>query len=321
VLGHRDELARHRRPTGRPRLRGDVCSDRLQGDRVAAGGDPGQHPLHRHPPEQLGAVEHLVRGHRHLTGAVGGADPGPSHRDSPPAQGDRASLRAVPGRAPVRIVPAARPAHRGHVGLHQLLHHLQFGTDREGEQLLARVGCDLVHRDAHLLGHGERSRVELGRLVLLGHSGPLSSGCLGGRPTPTARKASGRGPPPQFLRDPGQPPVQLRTAPRGRDPPADLRPQQSGRTQSPASPSPPGGLIDRGHQPNRHVRCWQSTGHRTEATGPQLYTPSKATARRSLSWGTRLPPARHASQPNRKMRLRLLAATCLWAAAAFMREF
>ena len=33
-------------------------------------------------------------------------------------------------------------------------HHLQPGTDRQGEQPLAQVGGDLLHRDAHLLGHG-----------------------------------------------------------------------------------------------------------------------------------------------------------------------
>ena len=43
-------------------------------------------------------------------------------------------------------------------------------------------------------------------LVVLLHSGPLSLGRLGGRPTPTARQVSGGGPPPQLPRDPGQPP-------------------------------------------------------------------------------------------------------------------
>src|SRR5882672_9653233 len=34
---------------------------------------------------------------------------------------------------------------------------------------------------------------------------PLLSVCLGGRPTPTTRQVSSGGPPPQLLRDPGQP--------------------------------------------------------------------------------------------------------------------
>jgi hypothetical protein len=35
---------------------------------------------------------------------------------------------------------------------------------------------------------------------------PLLLVCLGGRPTPTTRQVSSGGPPPQLLRDPGQPP-------------------------------------------------------------------------------------------------------------------
>jgi hypothetical protein len=34
---------------------------------------------------------------------------------------------------------------------------------------------------------------------------PLLLVCLGGRPTPTTRQVSSGGPPPQLLRDPGQP--------------------------------------------------------------------------------------------------------------------
>lgn len=81
-LGHRHELARHRGLARRLRLCGDVVSDRLQRDRVAAGRHPGQHRLHRHPPEQLGAVEHLVGGHRHLTAAIDRTDPGPGDRNA-----------------------------------------------------------------------------------------------------------------------------------------------------------------------------------------------------------------------------------------------
>jgi hypothetical protein len=135
-----------------------------------------EHPLHRHPAEPLGAGEQLVGRHRQLTAAVGGADPGTDHPDPPATEGDRAGLGAVPGRSSVRVVLAARPAHRGHVGLHQLAHHLQPGTDREGEQPLTHIGGDLIHRHTHLLGHGERTRLGRLPLVLLGHSGPLSPG-------------------------------------------------------------------------------------------------------------------------------------------------
>jgi hypothetical protein len=41
---------------------------------------------------------------------------------------------------------------------------------------------------------------------ILRHGGPLLVECLGGCPTPTTRQVTGRGPPPQLLRDLGQPP-------------------------------------------------------------------------------------------------------------------
>ena len=69
-LGRRHELPRHRRLAGRRRVGLDLLADRLQRDRVAAGRHPGQHPLHRHPAEQLGGGEQLIGRHRHLAGAV-----------------------------------------------------------------------------------------------------------------------------------------------------------------------------------------------------------------------------------------------------------
>ena len=42
-------------------------------------------------------------------------------------------LRSVRASGADRVVLAFRAAHCGHVGLHQLLHHLQPGTDSEGE--------------------------------------------------------------------------------------------------------------------------------------------------------------------------------------------
>jgi hypothetical protein len=47
------------------------------------------------------------------------------------------------------------------------------GPDREREESLTHVGGDLGHRNAHLLWHGQRVRIQRGRLILLGHSGPL----------------------------------------------------------------------------------------------------------------------------------------------------
>ena len=57
------------------------------------------------------------------------------------------------------------------------------------------VGGDLLHHHGHLAGHGQHARVDLVRLILLVHGGPLSAWVgLGGRPTPTERQASGGGP-------------------------------------------------------------------------------------------------------------------------------
>ncbi len=80
--------------------------------------------------------------------------PAAAARAPPPAQGDRTSLPAVTGRRPVRVVPPAWPGQRGHVGVHQRAHHLQAGADSQGQQPLAHVLGDLVHRHADLLGHG-----------------------------------------------------------------------------------------------------------------------------------------------------------------------
>jgi hypothetical protein len=90
-------------------------------------------------------------------------------------------------------VLAAPPARRGHVGLHQLLHHLQPGTDRQREQPLAQVSSDLVHRHAHLLRHGQRTRVEVVDLILLGHSGPLFVGSSWRTPNTYRKAGIGRG--------------------------------------------------------------------------------------------------------------------------------
>ena len=101
---------------------------------------------------------------------------------------------------------AARPADGSHVGLHQLLHHLQSSPDREREQALAHVGGDLGHRHTHLLRHGQHVRIQRGRLILLGHSGPLSLGSSwrNTRDLPLGRHQAGD----RHLklpRDPGQP--------------------------------------------------------------------------------------------------------------------
>src|SRR6476659_3903785 len=57
-----------------------------------------------------------------------------------------------------------------------------------------------------MLGESERRRIHGLILATLLHSGgPLLMVFLAERPTPTTRQVSSRGPPPQVLRDPGQP--------------------------------------------------------------------------------------------------------------------
>src|SRR4051795_3925030 len=62
-----------RRPAGRPRRLLDRLADGLQAAPVVPGPEPAEHPLQGHPPEQFGAVEHLLRRHRQLTPALGRA--------------------------------------------------------------------------------------------------------------------------------------------------------------------------------------------------------------------------------------------------------
>ena len=99
-----------RSPSARP------GADRLEPGAVAAGRQLGHHPLQRHAVEQLGRREQLIGRHRHLAGAVGGADPRPADRHPPPAQGDRAVLGAVTDRGPARVVTALRSGQPVDVG-------------------------------------------------------------------------------------------------------------------------------------------------------------------------------------------------------------
>src|SRR4051794_31084132 len=182
-----------RRLAGRPRRLLDRLADGLQAGPVVPGREPAEHPLHGHPPEQFGAVEHLLRRHRQLTAAVGRADSRSAYRHPSAAQGDRPGFGAVPGRRAVRVVLALQTARRGHIRLHQLLLDLESVADREGEQSLAHVGSDLLHRNADMVGHGKCRRIGHGRLILLGHSGPLSLGVLGGSPETYHPVGLGRG--------------------------------------------------------------------------------------------------------------------------------
>jgi hypothetical protein len=76
-----------------------------------------------------------------------------------------------------RVVFALRPAHRGHVGFHQLRHHLQPGTDRERQQPLLHVG-DLLQRHAHRLRQRQACRgvrIEHATLIVMLTAVPFSS--------------------------------------------------------------------------------------------------------------------------------------------------
>ena len=66
-LGRGHELPGHRRLTDRRSGGGDLGAHRFQAGDVAAGRQPGQHPLQRHLAQHLGVVDRLVAGHRQLT--------------------------------------------------------------------------------------------------------------------------------------------------------------------------------------------------------------------------------------------------------------
>jgi parallel beta-helix repeat protein len=190
---HRQHLRRRRRgavqdpgtrtsspchePAGDRRARGARCGllgarpDRLQPDRVAPGRQPGQHPLHRHPPQHLGLGEQLVGGHRQLTGAVDGAHPRPAHRHPAPAQAHRPGPVPVAGRGTFGVVTALAPAHCGHVGFHHRGQHLQPGAHGESQQPFLHFAGQLGQRHAHPLRHSSRAHVDVGLLVVLPHGG------------------------------------------------------------------------------------------------------------------------------------------------------
>ena len=165
----------------------------VPGPRGSGGTTGRQHLLHRLAAEDLRAGERLVGGDRQLSGPVGGADPGPAHRQPASADGDRPGLAAVPNGGPVPVVPTLGTAQRVHVGghhrRHHRRHHLQARAHGQRQQALADLGGDLAHRHAHHPRHAHRPGRSLGGargggllLVVLGHGGPLSHGVLGGSP-------------------------------------------------------------------------------------------------------------------------------------------
>jgi len=160
-----------------------------QPDRVAAGRQPREHLAHRQPTQDLGRAQHLIAGHGQFPAAVAGPGPRPGHRHPPTAQGHRPGLGTVPIALPVG---SCRP-----FGPHSTL------TSCENIVCIVCIVC----RPAPTASASSPS-LNPASIVwyLLLTVVPFLKWCLGRRPTPTARQDSGGGPPPQVLRDPGQPP-------------------------------------------------------------------------------------------------------------------
>ncbi len=134
-------------------------------------------------------------------------EPGAGHRHPAATQHHRPGPGAVPGRRAVRVgLPRGPHAALTSVSI-SCSHHLQPGTDRERQQPLTHVGGDLVHRDAHLPGHGQQFVSTRSSGTSCSWWSPVSLGRLWRTPNTYRRQASGGGPPPQIPRVPGQPPL------------------------------------------------------------------------------------------------------------------
>lgn len=141
--GRVDEPAGYRRL--RRGLRGlvDLVADGFERDRVAAGGDPGEHARDDALGQQVGRRQRRVRLERHLASRVivvgDGAHAGAAHRHAAAAKRDRAVLGAVPRRGAIGVVFALGASDRGDLGVHQLGHDLQPDGGRGGQQPFAHV--------------------------------------------------------------------------------------------------------------------------------------------------------------------------------------
>jgi len=170
------EPARDRRLAHRFLCAADLFTDRLGGTGVAAGGQPGQHPLHHHLGEQVLAGEMLIAGQRHLV-SVDGACPWPGHRRPAPAQGDRTATRAVAHRGPLGVVLALGPACLADFGLKHRGHHRQPGGHAHRQQPLPGRTSDVGHRQLDLLRqigkYGSVGRVSQANCRYGLHGGPL----------------------------------------------------------------------------------------------------------------------------------------------------
>jgi hypothetical protein len=194
LAGLGDEPAADRRLRRRPCLLLDLGADRLAGRAVAAGRQPGQHPLHDDLAEQVVGGERGGGVQLHLV-PVTTPGAGPLDRHAPAAEHHRPRRRAMSAGGPVGVV-LALGAHLGfQLGLQQLAHDSQSHRHTHGQQPLPGGGGHLGHRQAHLLGQigqqGDVLALHKANTRYLLHGGPLPSGRLGGRPTPTTRQVSG----------------------------------------------------------------------------------------------------------------------------------
>lgn len=163
-LGGRLEATRYRR------LRVAAChvlqlvADGLGHQGVAAGGDPGQHPLHRDLGEQIGRREHRV-GVQVQLAAIGQRRPGTAQRHCASPEHDRPGSGAVASGDAIRVVATLRADLVGHFFVHDLAHRQQAGAAAERHQPFADRAGHIGHGDRRL--HGQLGHA--GRLLPLGH--------------------------------------------------------------------------------------------------------------------------------------------------------
>ena len=136
------------------------------------------------------------------------ADPGPLDGEAAATQGHRALLVAVANRSPVGVVLAFGAGQRRDRLLHQGLHDLQSGANRQRQQ--ASVAEWAISASATVTSLGMVSPSVLASTSLVWYCLPMAVPFLvvflADHPRPTRRQGSGGGPPPQDRREPGQPP-------------------------------------------------------------------------------------------------------------------
>lgn len=101
--------------------------------------------------EQVRRGERLV-GLEVALPAAGAVHPGPAHRHPAPTERDGGVLVAVPVDGPIGVVLALRPGRLGHLGLHELGHHVEADGDRGRQEALVHALGEQHQLLAHLAG-------------------------------------------------------------------------------------------------------------------------------------------------------------------------